>query len=177
MRLGCCMNKAVFLDRDGVINIDYGYVYKPSQLVFTENVFQALDIIKKNDFIIIIITNQSGVARGFFNLADVHKFHKHINLKLNERLPLNIITKYYICPHHPDYDQKCSCRKPNPGMLLDAMKEFDIDMNQSIMVGDKESDMLCGRNAKISNLIGINNTHLKYSHATYKNLYEWAVTL
>ena len=150
------MNKAVFLDRDGVLNetkADKDFYYKESDIIFLPKVYDALKIIKDKGYKIFVITNQPVVARGMVSLEDVKNLHKFINKELKE-----IIEKFYICPHHPEmhpdvpehakkYRIACNCRKPLPGMIFEAAKEFDIDLNKSWMIGDMITDILCGKAA------------------------------
>ncbi len=137
------LKKAVFLDRDGVINEDTGYTYEVSKLVFREGLEEFLTLAKKNNFLVIVITNQSGVARGKYNLYDVFSFHQAIQFKLNKNLK---IDGFYICPHLEDavdplFKISCKCRKPHTLMIEDAAKEFSIDLKKSFLVGDRESDI------------------------------------
>src|SRR3989338_4487114 len=120
------MNKAVFLDRDGTLNIDEGYTYKTQDLKFFPDVFASLNLLKK-DFKFIIISNQSGVGRGYYSEEDVHKF----NDKLIDELKKHgiKIEKTYFCPHPPDVE--CDCRKPNIKFIKQAEKEFNIDLKNS----------------------------------------------
>ncbi|MDD5177929.1 MAG: D-glycero-beta-D-manno-heptose 1,7-bisphosphate 7-phosphatase [Candidatus Nanoarchaeia archaeon] len=139
------MNKAIFLDRDGVINENTDYLHKKEDLIFISNSLEALKKINKSKYKVIIITNQSGIARGYFTLEQFHDFNKHFMSELNKE---NIkIDGEYFCPHHPDFDMDCSCRKPKPGMLLKAKKEFNIDLKNSWMIGDDLCDILAGKNA------------------------------
>lgn len=143
------MERAIFLDRDGVINIDKGYVYKISDFEFLPDVMQTLKYFQKQNFLLFIVTNQSGIGRGYFTYQDLEKLNNHI---LNEFKKEDItISKIYFCPHSPS--ENCECRKPKPKMLFDAAHEFDIDMKNSWMIGDKESDMEAGFNAGIDNLV------------------------
>lgn len=151
------MKRAIFLDRDGVINIDKGYVYKISDFEFLPDVMQTLKYFQKQNFLLFIVTNQSGIGRGYFTYQDLEKLNNHI---LNEFKKEDItISKIYFCPHSPN--ENCECRKPKPKMLFDAAHEFDIDMKNSWMIGDKESDMEAGFNAGIDNLVLIGKKHSK----------------
>lgn len=136
------MNKAIILDRDGVINQDPGYVHKVEDLKFFPDVFKALNLLKKN-FKFIIITNQSGIGRGYYTEQDFHKFNK----KLVEELKKEniVIEKTYYCPHAPE--EKCDCRKPNPTFIKQAEKEFNIDLKNSFVIGDHPRDITLGKNA------------------------------
>ena len=138
-------NKAVFLDRDGVLNVDYGYVHKIKELKFEKKIFKILRYYKKRNYIFIIITNQSGIGRKYFNIEDVNKFNSKLS---NELLKKNInIQDIYICPHTPS--MKCKCRKPSPKMVNDASFIWNIDKKKSLMIGDKLTDYQCSKNAGI----------------------------
>ncbi|MDR2790513.1 MAG: D-glycero-beta-D-manno-heptose 1,7-bisphosphate 7-phosphatase [Campylobacteraceae bacterium] len=152
--------KAIFLDRDGVINEDRGYVYKPENFVFKEHIFELLQTCAANGYLLFIVTNQSGIARGYYTESDFLELTEYMTGEFAKR---NIqITKLYYCPHAPEFN--CQCRKPNPKMLLDAQKEFHIDMNASWLIGDKESDIKAAQNAGIKNTIylGEGETTAKY---------------
>ena len=143
--------KAVFLDRDGVINIDKSYVYKIEDFEFVDGVFEVLKEFLKRGYKLFIVTNQSGIGRGYYSEDDFFKLTSYMLDKLKEE---GIeITKVYHCPHSPELN--CECRKPKPMMLLRAKDEFDIDMANSIMIGDKKSDMEAGKNAKVGKTIFI----------------------
>jgi|TARA_B110000305_G_scaffold227188_1_gene275592 D,D-heptose 1,7-bisphosphate phosphatase len=146
------MNKALFVDRDGVLNQDTGYTYKISDLVILEGVIEGLKFFQDQGYLIIIITNQSGIARGFFTPKDLANFMN----KMCEIFESNqiYIRDYYFCPHHfsgsiKKYAQSCNCRKPNTGMIISAAKKYDIDLSKSVLIGDKESDILAGKNSGI----------------------------
>ena len=165
------MNKALFLDRDGVINIDHGYTYKVRDLSLIDGVVEGLQAISHLEYKIFIITNQSGIARGLFEVDDLHFFMEHL-LKILKKNNINI-TDYFFCPHHIEgtikvYTKKCSCRKPEPGMLHDAQKKYNLDLSQSILIGDKETDILAGKNAGVLfNILITNSTLSKRSQASY----------
>lgn len=141
-------NKAVFLDRDGVINVEKGYLHQVADFEFLPGVPQALRLLKEAGFLLIVVTNQSGVARGYYSLEAVDKLHQHLQ---HELLAHGVaIDGFYICPHHPDhglgeYTVDCSCRKPLPGMLEQAVSDFSLDPAGSYLVGDKLSDTTAGR--------------------------------
>ncbi len=142
-------NKAVFLDRDGVICEDVEYMEYPSQIKLIQGVTKAIRSLNKNGFKIVIVSNQSGVARGYFTEEDV----KRVNLKMINKLGDDCrIDAIYFCPHHPEigverYRKDCDCRKPKPGMLKSAAKDLDIDLKRSFMVGDKMDDVYAGHRA------------------------------
>lgn len=134
------MHKALFLDRDGTINIDYGYVYQPEKFHFIDGIFDLCQTAQQSGYLIIVITNQSGISRGYFTEQDFQKINTHM---INEFRKNNIhITDVFYCP-----DLIGPNRKPNTGMFLSAQKKHCIDMSQSICIGDKEQDILAGRNA------------------------------
>ena len=144
------MQKAVFLDRDGTIIEDIGYLSDICQIRILPGAVEAIRSLNDNGFKVIIVTNQAGVARGYFTEFRANE----INEKLLQLLAGqgSIVEKIYYCPHHIDgivekYKKECNCRKPNPGMILQAAKELDIDINNSFMIGDKSSDSEAGRRA------------------------------
>jgi len=150
------MNKAVFLDRDGVINHDHAYVSKIEDFEFIDGVFDACQQFIQQGFMIIVVTNQSGIGRGYYSEQDFNVLTEWMKSEFNKhQIP---ITEVYFCPHHPkkalpEYLKECDCRKPMPGMLNQAIKQFDIDVTQSIMVGDKISDLQAAQAAGIKTKI------------------------
>lgn len=138
--------KALFLDRDGVINEDFGYVFKIEDFKFIDGIFELLKEFKKRDFLIIIITNQSGIQRGYYTTKDFEILTDYMKDEFKKR-DINI-DKVYFCPHLSG----CECRKPNPGMILAAKDEFGIDFSKSYLIGDKLSDIEAGKNAGVKNL-------------------------
>lgn len=146
------MHKALFLDRDGVINVDHGYVYQIEQFEFIEGIFELCQQAIQLGYQIIIVTNQSGIARGYYSEADLDILNQWLIQKFAAK---NVtIRQIYYCPHHPDYggtqyQHHCLCRKPKPGMMQRASRELNIDLSQSIMIGDKESDMQAAQQANI----------------------------
>lgn len=138
-------NKALFLDRDGVVNIEKDYLYKIDDFEFIDGIIELCKHFQLKGFKIFIVTNQSGIARGYYSEDD---FDKLSTWMLEEFSKNGIeILKVYHCPHHPDINGACSCRKPNAGMLMKAKKEYNIDLINSIIVGDKERDIEAGINA------------------------------
>ncbi|MFC1988640.1 D-glycero-alpha-D-manno-heptose-1,7-bisphosphate 7-phosphatase [Chloroflexota bacterium] len=141
------MEKAVFLDRDGVIIEDIGYIDECSKIKFLPGVSEAINLLNNNGFKVIIITNQSGVARGYFT----EKIARDINNYIQEYLAKKgaVIDRTYYCPHHiegtiEEYRKECRCRKPEPGMIEKAVAEFDIDLKDSFVIGDQMSDIEAG---------------------------------
>ncbi len=148
------MRRALFLDRDGTINHDPGYLGNPEQVVLFPTVGESLSILKNQyDFILIVVSNQSGVARGFIEVEDVDR----VNQRINELLEgYNVkIDAFYYCTAHPDFNSKeeCECRKPSPKMLIDASKEFEIDLNSSYLIGDSKSDIEAAQNAGCKSIL------------------------
>ncbi|BCD62727.1 D-glycero-D-manno-heptose 1,7-bisphosphate phosphatase [Nitratiruptor sp. YY08-26] len=143
------MQRALFLDRDGVINEDTGYVGKIENFHFIDGVFEALKKAQKRGFLLIVITNQSGIGRGYYTLQDFQELSNYMVEELRKR---GIeITDIFFCPHAPE--ENCSCRKPKPAMILEAAKKHNIDLQRSFMVGDKQSDIEAARNAGVGKAI------------------------
>lgn len=146
------LDKAIFLDRDGTINVDNHHVFRIDEFEFIEKTAESISIFKALGFKVIVVTNQSGVAKGLYSELDVLKLHQHIN-KVLSKIDVKIDAFYY-CPHHPlgvikQYSTDCDCRKPKPGMILKALSEHNIDGDKSILIGDNETDILAGKKAKI----------------------------
>ena len=145
---------AVFLDRDGTINEDPGYLGNPSKVKLFPNTGKALALLKNIlHFKLIVISNQSGIARGLISEKDVGA----VNSKINELLkPDNVlIDAFYYCPFHPDFNSKeeIECRKPSPVLIYKAAGDFDIELNRSYFVGDSPEDILCGKNAGLKTVL------------------------
>ncbi len=143
---------AVFLDRDGTINVDTGYVGTVAQFVFLDGVPATIRRLNQHGFLVIVVTNQSGVARGYFTEEDVEALHQHIEREL-ARSGAHI-DRFYYCPTHPDhgigrYRTTSSWRKPDIGMFEQACRDFEIDVSRSWMVGDSEVDIEFARRAGI----------------------------
>ncbi|MBT6938454.1 MAG: HAD family hydrolase [Candidatus Marinimicrobia bacterium] len=146
------MNRALFLDRDGVINIDKGHVHKVEDFEFCNGIFDLCRYFAEENFVIVVITNQAGIAKNFYKTSDFYKLDKWM-VEQFEEYGVDILRTYF-CPHHPDFTGKCKCRKPNPGMLLNASKDLNIDLSRSIFIGNKESDIEAGIRAGIpSNIL------------------------
>ncbi len=133
------MNKAVFLDRDGVINREIGeYVFSEDKFLLNDELIPSLQLLNENHFLLIIVTNQGGISKGLYTKDDVEMLHR--NLQSGFRKEDIKISEIYYCPHHQDVE-KCLCRKPNSLMLEKAIARFDIDVNRSYMIGDSERDI------------------------------------
>lgn len=142
--------KAVFLDRDGTIVVHEPYISSPDQLKLLPNASRGIRLFKEHGYLIIVITNQSGIARGFFDEKRLTLIHRKLTGMLEDEGV--VIDDLYYCPHHTEgiiehYKVDCDCRKPKPGMILDAARKYHIDLTQSLMIGDSETDMLAGKNA------------------------------
>ncbi len=136
--------RAVFLDRDGTINEEVGYVNHVDRLMLLPGAVQAIRLLNENGFKTVVITNQSGVARGYFPESLVHEIHQRIQDSLRKEGAT--LDGIYYCPHHPDvgnppYRQRCRCRKPETGMVEEAVKRLQIDCSKSYMVGDRGLDI------------------------------------
>lgn len=139
------MHKALFLDRDGIINVDTAYLHKSEDVVFVDGIFELCNAAQNKGYIIIVVTNQAGIARGYYSEDDVQRLHDWIIEEFSKR-DINIAAIYYS-PYHTDgvikeYVKDSDCRKPNPGMFLKAAKKYNIDFSKSLMVGDKHSDRI-----------------------------------
>lgn len=153
------MNKAVFLDRDGVINVDHGYVCKPEDFEFLDGIFPILSELAEKSYLLIIVTNQSGIGRGYYTEEDFQKLTAWMMERFREEKV--DITAVYHCPHAPK--EKCSCRKPAPGMFLEAIHELGINPDCSWMVGDKPSDMEAAAAAGVKNRVMIGGADSAHS--------------
>ena len=140
-------NKALFLDRDGTLNAEKNYVYKIQDFEFLPGILDLLQHFQQKGFLLIVVTNQSGIARGFYTEKDFLLLTNWMIAELKKQ-KVNI-AKVYFCPHHPDFSGDCNCRKPKPGLILEAIKEFNLNPRESILVGDKDTDILAGINAGI----------------------------
>ena len=143
---------AVFIDRDGVINVDHGYVHTVDDFEYIEGVFEACKKLKEMGYMLVLVTNQAGIARGMYTEDEF--------LSLTEWMDWNFVDHgvefdgIYYCPHHPteglgDYKQECECRKPKPGMFISARDYLKIDMANSVMIGDKTEDMIAAEAAEV----------------------------
>lgn len=142
------MEKALFLDRDGTIIIDKGYMNKIEDLELMPGVIKSLRYAMKRGYLLFIITNQSGIGRGYFTLENFNNFNNHL-IKLLKIHNIEIQKTYY-CPHAPE--DKCSCRKPETDMVDEAVNEFDIDRGASFFIGDRDSDILCAEKSNIKSI-------------------------
>lgn len=146
------MRKAAFLDRDGVINADHGYVYEAENFEWLPGVFEACRRLSEAGYALVVVTNQSGIGRGYYDEAAFLRLTDWMKATLAEHgAPVEAV---YFCPHHPEkalgaYKTACDCRKPAPGMLLQAAADLSIDLSQSVVFGDKPGDMTAARRAGV----------------------------
>jgi len=141
--------KVLFLDRDGVINEDIGYLHEINKNVFIKNIFSVCKFFKNKGFEIVIITNQSGIGRGYFSEEDFQEFNSWM-LKEFKKRGITILDVFY-CPHKPETN--CSCRKPKPGMFFKAKEKYNIDMKKSWIIGDSIRDIESATKAGVSNSV------------------------
>ncbi len=150
------MDRVVFLDRDGTINEEVRYLYRPEDLRLLPGAAEAVRLLNGAGFGTAVVTNQAGVARGYYTCRDVEELHRH----LNELLAAygGHIDRFYYCPHHPvygigEYRKVCHCRKPDIGMFEMAEKDFRVDKAHSYMIGDKRLDVQAGRNYGVASIL------------------------
>jgi D-glycero-D-manno-heptose 1,7-bisphosphate phosphatase len=136
------MRRALFLDRDGTLNAYGKYISNPEEFVLLPQMPEIIRKFNQDGWLVIVVTNQAGVARGYYTEGDVQALHKHADALLANYGAR--VDAWYYCPHHPDFTGPCRCRKPEPGMIEAAIERFGIDPAQSIMVGDKPWDIECG---------------------------------
>jgi D-glycero-D-manno-heptose 1,7-bisphosphate phosphatase len=154
--------KAAFIDRDGVINEDRNYVHRIEDFVLLPGVVEGLKLLSKAEYRLIVVTNQAGIARGYYDQAAMDRLHDHLRAQLAEDgVALDAI---YFCPHHPQgkvhaFTIECDCRKPAPGMLLQAARDFDLDLATSLLIGDKLSDVQAGKRAGVRWTVIVKSGH------------------
>ena len=149
-------NKAIFFDRDGTLNVDVHYLHNPEQFVWVDGAIDAICWANTHGYLVIVVTNQSGIARGYYDEAAVQRLHDWMNAELAKHGAH--IDAFYYCPHHtegivPAYTKVCACRKPAPGMLLRAIAEYDIDPAVSLLIGDGEHDVVAAANAGVKGVL------------------------
>ncbi|TVL95799.1 MAG: D,D-heptose 1,7-bisphosphate phosphatase [Candidatus Kuenenia stuttgartiensis] len=155
-------NKAAFLDRDGTIVVHTPYLSSPEQLKLLPHAVEGIRLFKDHDYLIIVVTNQSGVARGYFDEESLIQIHEKLKkILIREKAE---VDAFYYCPHHAEgvveqYRVHCDCRKPQPKMLFDAAQQYNIDLSQSIMIGDSPVDILAGKEAGCKSALIINPNH------------------
>ena len=149
---------ALFLDRDGVLVDEVHYLCRPEDARLS---IAAVDVIGRANGLsvpVVIVTNQAGIARGYYDAADLDRLHRWMNADLR-KIGAHI-DRFYHCPHHPDISGECDCRKPNPGMLKQAMRDWPIDLPRSFMIGDKSTDMEAAKRSNVTgHLFSSGNLH------------------
>lgn len=154
--------RALFLDRDGVINVDHGYVCTPERTEFVEGIFELCRVANRHDFLVVVVTNQAGIARGFYSEREFLAYMDWMRTAfLAHGARLDAV---YYCPHHPlegkgQYLRACECRKPAPGMILSAQRELDLDLLHSVLVGDSPSDVQAGNAAGVGTCLMLHPVH------------------
>ena len=162
------MKKALFLDRDGIINVDYAYVYEIEKFEFTEGLFELLELFIQKGYLLFIVTNQSGIGRNYYTQNDFETVTAYMLSEFKKR---NIhITSVHHCPHAPELN--CSCRKPQTGMVDQILEKNSIDLRNSWMIGDKQSDIDLAHNAMIENTIGIGERSIVNSTFIFQTVLE-----
>jgi D-glycero-D-manno-heptose 1,7-bisphosphate phosphatase len=154
------MNKAIFLDRDGIINEEIGdYVKRFEDFKLLPHLAETLKNYQSQGFLIIVITNQGGLAKGLYTVSELNKMHQYF---LNEMEKAGVtITEIYYCPHHPDFNGNCLCRKPGSLLVEKAMARFNIDPKASYFIGDRPRDAEAGEKVGVKGILVPSNTLLK----------------
>lgn len=150
------MIKAIFLDRDGTINEEMGYINHPDRFIIFDFVFEAIKIFNDLNYKVFIVTNQSGLARGYFTESVLEQVHSGLFKSLEDNRVY--IEKLYFCPHHKNgevekFTRDCTCRKPKPGMLIQAKEEYNIDLKGSFLIGDRYKDIKFGQDNGITSIM------------------------
>ncbi len=143
---------AVFFDRDGVLNLDRGYLYKQEEFEWMPGAIEAIKLLYDQGYFVFVVTNQSGIARGFFEEEDVYALHSYMADEVEKHDA--VIHSFYFCPHHPEgmvekYSKVCHCRKPLPGLIEQACKEWPVDRKTSFLIGDMQRDLDAANDAGI----------------------------
>ncbi len=151
------MNKAVFLDRDGIINVEIGdYIKCFEDFTLTPQLGEGLKMLQDKGYLLIIITNQGGLAKNLYTEQELNKMHEYLKLEMQK---FNVsFTEIYHCPHHPDYNGNCLCRKPDSQLLEKAIARFNIDPAQSYFIGDKQRDVDAGEKVGVKGILVVANT-------------------
>ncbi|MBE9586331.1 HAD family hydrolase [Mucilaginibacter sp. JRF] len=144
-------NKAVFLDRDGVLNQEMGDYVRRLEDFHVLNNFEALKTLQDKGYLLIVATNQGGLAKGWYTEDELAKMHQHLREVYHEHGVE--FTDFYYCPHHPEFTGDCDCRKPKPGMLLKGIEKYNIDPSRSYFIGDRERDVEAGTLAGVTGIL------------------------
>jgi D-glycero-D-manno-heptose 1,7-bisphosphate phosphatase len=176
--------KAVFLDRDGTINVHRDYITDPSQMELLDGAAQAINRFHELGYLVIVITNQPVVAKGMCTFETLNQIHNRLEMLLGEQGAY--LDGIYFCPHHPkrgfegevkELKIECDCRKPKPGLILKAARDFNIDLSASFMAGDSERDVLAGINAGCESVFINENGETVQNAPVYKNIFEFSQIL
>lgn len=162
------VQKALFLDRDGIINVDHGYVYTIKDFQFTKGIFELSSLFQALGYTLFVVTNQSGIARDYYNENDFNVLTEWM-IEAFELKDVKI-EKVYYCPHLPG--ENCQCRKPNTGMIEQAIAQYSIDLAHSWIIGDKQSDIDLAHNAHIANSIAIGDDSIQNATLHFKTIQE-----
>lgn len=162
----CKRRPAVFLDRDGTLNVEKNYLHRFDEWEWIDGAVDAIKMLNENGFLTIVVSNQAGIARGKYSEKDVELLHSLVAMDMNKKG--GVIDDFYYCPHHPDFNsiQECWTRKPNPGMLSLAIEKWGIDFDRSWMIGDKLIDMQAGTAAGVDTILvltGYGSRDVKYA--------------
>ena len=163
--------KTIFLDRDGIINKEVNYLHKIDDFEFMDGIFDCCVHFNNLGYKIIIITNQSGIARGYYQEADYMRLTSWMLDKFKEK-NINILDIFH-CPHGPD--SSCICRKPKPGMFLDAKSKYNIEMEKSWMIGDKLIDIIAANSAGVNNTVLLKNNHSESKTESISSFYIYTL--
>ncbi len=166
------MRKAVFIDRDGTINVDTDFVHKKDEWEWIEGAKEAIKKLNDAGFVVVVVTNQSGIARGRYTEDDVQTLHSFVDAEL-AKISAHV-DGYYLCPHHPEHGnhRECDCRKPATGMLLKAAKEHNIDLARSFLIGDKKSDIEAAVNAGVTPVLVMTGYGKEHDNLIDKNVHR-----
>ncbi|HEX5710165.1 MAG TPA: D-glycero-beta-D-manno-heptose 1,7-bisphosphate 7-phosphatase [Sulfuricurvum sp.] len=154
--MAAALRKALFLDRDGVVNVEKNYLHKIEDFELVDGILEVCRAYQEKGYLIIIVTNQSGISRGLYTEEDFAILSQWM---MEHFKSLGVtITHIYHCPHHESIDGACECRKPEPGMFLEAQKKYDVDMKHSVMIGDNERDIEAALKAGVGENILLSDT-------------------
>lgn len=152
--------RALFLDRDGVMNVNHGYVHRPQDTDWVPGIFDFCRAARDDGFLLVVVTNQAGIARGYYTSNEFLEYTAWMHAQFKAR-GVGLAATYY-CPHHPDFgsrdERNCDCRKPAPGLLLQASEALEISLRHSVFVGDKATDMEAGCAAGVGTLVWLEET-------------------
>lgn len=157
---------AVFLDRDGTINVEKSYVHHAEQWEWLPGALEGIRAFNTSGYRVIVVSNQSGIARGFYRTSDVERLHSFVNGQLVKAGAH--VDAFYYCPHHSNWDGQppCACRKPLPGMLFQAQKDWDLDFGRSYIIGDRKSDLEAGLAAGVTPILVLSGFTQRHDLAT-----------